>query len=210
MYPVALQCVMLEVLNAVCGSREVELCLQSFSARWQMLVRSSALLHAGLSPNPAPQILPGVPPSSGCSPRSLHVSGAGWPCRALCEQPAWDALCVPPPSFGRGNSLLSRFAFLGPGPPSRARREIVLLQGEGSSFPGTNQGFTMGMRLFIRAGFIFMEKLLWAGVVLVSQQGCCPLPGAVAAAAGTRDQSWLSAATNAPHGDLKNFLLNRH
>lgn len=56
-------------------------------------------------------------------------------------------------------------------PESPIQREIVLLQGSGSSFPVTNRAFTMGMHLFIRAGFIFMEKLLWAGVVLGESAG---------------------------------------
>lgn len=50
-------------------------------------------------------------------------------------------------------------------PESPIQREIVLLPGSGSSFPATNRAFTMGMHLFIGVGFIFMEKLLWAGVV---------------------------------------------
>lgn len=59
-------------------------------------------------------------------------------------------------------------------PQSPIQREIVLLPGSGSSFPATNQAFMMRMHLFIRAGFIFMEKLLWAGVVLGESVGLLP------------------------------------
>lgn len=85
---------------------------------------------------------------------------------------------------------------------SPVQREIVLLQGSGFSFPATNGAFTMGMNLFIRAGFIFMEKLLWAGVVLGESaellsraRSChCPSTGATKAWAGICVQSRVSVS----------------
>lgn len=89
-------------------------------------------------------------------------------------------------------------------PESPIQREIVLLQGSGSSFPATNRAFTMGIHLFIRAGFIFMEKLLWAGVVLGESAGLlararschCSCPGTRATNpwAGICVQSWVSVS----------------
>lgn len=59
-------------------------------------------------------------------------------------------------------------------PQSPIQREIVLLPGSGFSFPAASRVFTMGMHLFIGAGFIFMEKLLWAGAVLGESAGLLP------------------------------------
>lgn len=106
---------------------------------------------------------------------------------------------VTPVLLPRGTRLFSDSPLLKRGPPSPTGREIVLLQGKGSSFPATNRGFTMGMHLFIRAGFIFMEKLLWAGVVLGESAGL--LSHARSCHCGSRvqrDRGWLPGATKAP------------
>lgn len=83
------------------------------------------------------------------------------------------------------------------GPPSPTGREMVVPRGEGSSFPATSRGFTMGMHLFIRAGFIFMEKLLWAGVVLGESAG---LLSHARSCHGAGDQGWLPGPPEPPWG----------
>ena len=125
-----------------------------------MLVYSPGLLHGELSRflNPAP-LLP--QPLGAMSLTAATVLGP--------RSPRLGA--VTPVLLPRGTQSFSALPSLERGPPSPTGREIVLLQGEGSSFPATNRDFTMGMHLFIRAGFIFMEKLLWAGVVLGESAG---------------------------------------
>ena len=73
-----------------------------------------------------------------------------------------------------GNAVLLGLAFPPARSPFPSREGDGLLRGEGSLCPATDRGFTMGMHLFIRAGFIFMEKLLWAGVVLGESAGLLP------------------------------------
>lgn len=91
-----------------------------------------------------------------CAPSAPSQRGA-----VLCPQLCSVLRCHgTAPVSGRGSACLS------PGPPSAAGREMVQPWDEGSSFPATNQGFTMGMRSFIRAGFIFMEEALGVGAVL--------------------------------------------
>lgn len=121
-----------------------------------------------------------------------HILLQQWLCWGSGPSPWCWSPC--PPSPGKwAPDLLS----LEHGPESPVQREIILLPGSGSSFPASNGAFTMGMHLFIRAGFIFMEKLLWAGVVLGESaellsraRSChCPSTGATKPWAGICVQS---------------------
>lgn len=148
---IAFKCTMLKIVTTV----KLEMFVGAF-------VYKSSLLPSQCSCSPRSALWgAGLIPKSSCVPCPHRVPQPGRDegHRAVAELSGTPILLpgdtrsfpnLPPPE---------------PAPPSPTGREIILLQGEGSCFPATNGGFTMGMHLFVRAGFIFMEKVLRAGVV---------------------------------------------
>lgn len=162
-----------------------------------------SLLDGRGSPRSAPRGAEPIPKSS------LGACAASCPASGAVSVPATTALgtrsprlrAIAPVLLPGGTPSFSDSPSLERGPPSPSGREIVLLRGEGSSFPAARRGFTMGMHLFIRAGFIFMEKLLWAGVVLGESAGLLSHARSCHGGGGARgDRGWLPGPPKPPGG----------